>query len=114
MRSPTLSVNWPEFQFDPSHSGCNPFESIPGPSTVGHLVLDWKYVIGQNQSAAAVVGGIAYVGSDSGDFYALNASTGALVWRRHALAGGAAITSTPAVVDGAIYITAFPAVYALG
>ena len=25
---PTLFVNWPQFHFDPKHSGCNPYEFI--------------------------------------------------------------------------------------
>ena len=62
----------------------------------------WQY---QDQDAAyffstAVVNGVVYVGSyERGAFYALNANTGALLWKY--MTGGP-IPSSPAVVNNIV------------
>jgi outer membrane protein assembly factor BamB len=50
---------------------------------------------------ATVAGGIVYVGDDNGNFYAIDAATGALRWK---LATGGSVVSRPAVVDGTVYV----------
>ena len=42
-----------------------------------------------------------YVGSDDNNLYALNASTGALLWK---YATGGNVSSSPAVANGVVYI----------
>jgi len=107
----TLFVNWPQFHYDAAHTGCNPYESILGPSTVGNLALDWTYSDSQQgtYTSPAIANGVLYVGMGGGSFnnpygyaYALNASTGALLWRYQATDR---VVSPPAVANGIVYFT---------
>ena len=99
-----LFVNWPHFRYDAAQTGCNPYESILSPSTVGNLTLNWTYGNGGFFSSPAVANGIVYVGEGTmdGDGYlaAVNANTGAQIWRWNA---GAA-TRTPVVGNGTVYV----------
>jgi len=54
------------------------------------------------RSSPAIYNGIAYFGSNDNYVYALNASTGSLVWRRSV--GGAIPLSSPTYLNGIIYI----------
>jgi outer membrane protein assembly factor BamB len=47
-----------------------------------------------------VANGVVYVGSDDHNVYALNASTGALLWQ---YTTGGAVESSPAVANGVVY-----------
>ncbi|MFC6718727.1 PQQ-binding-like beta-propeller repeat protein [Natrialbaceae archaeon GCM10025810] len=53
-----------------------------------------------------IVDGVAYLGGYDGDLYAIDVSSGDLVWRtrRDELGGTLAIGSTPAYYDGALYV----------
>ena len=53
-------------------------------------------------SSPAVANGVVYVGSDDGNLYALDVSTGALLWNYTTT--GAVINSSPAVVNGVVYV----------
>jgi len=66
-----------------------------GTGTVG--TLRWSSPI-DFASSPAVANGVVYVGC--GDFCALNAGTGALLWRYHT---GSALDSPPAVANGVVY-----------
>ena len=65
----------------------------------------WTYPAGGNvvEISPAVANGVVYVSSAewSGTMYALNASTGALLWN---YSTGYYVESSPAVVDGMVYI----------
>ena len=52
-------------------------------------------------SSPAVANGVVYVGSEDNNVYALNASTGALLWK---YATGSVVTSSPAVANGVVYV----------
>ncbi len=58
-----VRTDWPQFHFDLSNTGFNPYENVLSPDTVGNLALDWKYA---NQGIIwylpAVVNGVVYVG----------------------------------------------------
>jgi outer membrane protein assembly factor BamB len=56
----------------------------------------------QLRSSPTVIGGIVYVGALDNKTYALNADTGDVIWT-YSTQGP--ITSSPAVADGAVYIT---------
>jgi len=64
-------------------------------------------------SSPAVANGVVYVGSRDRNVYALDASTGALLWNYFANQG----SSSPAVANGVVYVgTSYPSgwyVYAL-
>jgi outer membrane protein assembly factor BamB len=69
----------------------------------------WSYnTVAPAFSSPAVVNGVVYIGSDydiSGPtFFALNASTGALLWEAGPDGGGYNMTATPAVVKGVVYV----------
>jgi len=97
----TLSVNWPQFHFDPNHSGCNPYESMIGSNIVGNLTLAWEYeTIGQIEGSPVVANGMVYIGSQDYNLYALNATTGALVWKYYT---GYRADYSPAVANGIVY-----------
>lgn len=101
----TLFVNWAQFQYDAGHSGCNPYESILNPNTVGALNVKWQAGGPVAFSSSVVADGLLYVSWDtsmgnSGVFAALNANTGTLIWEK--------ITqnysfSTAAVANGIVY-----------
>jgi len=63
-------------------------------------------------SSPAVANGVVYVASEDGKLYALNASTGALLWN---YVTNRRVQGSPAVANGAVYIGSFDHnVYAFG
>jgi polyvinyl alcohol dehydrogenase (cytochrome) len=77
-----------------------------GPADLGRLKLKWAFNLGattQARSQPAVIGRYVFVGTASGDFYALDADSGCTFWWFHAasgIRGGAAIgdiAGSPAV-----------------
>ena len=71
------AYSWPMYQNDLRHSGYSP---SPGP--LGNQTL-WKYTTNDTfWTAPTIANGILYAGSDQhGSIYALNVSTGTLMWR---------------------------------
>ncbi len=55
-------------------------------------------------SSPAVWRNLVFEGSYDGEFYALNAANGRLVWR---FATGAPISGSPTVLDGIVYVSNF-------
>jgi hypothetical protein len=107
-----VRTDWAQFRFGPDHKGLNPYENVLSPATVGSLNLLWSYQTGNYVgSSPAVVNGTLYFNSADGNFYALNASTGALLW---SYPTGDQLGTSPAVVNGVVYVTAGDtAIYAL-
>ncbi len=99
----TVRADWAKFHFDLSNTGFNPYENVLSRDTVENLALNW-----QNTTASAspvVVNGVLYVGtySDNGSaLVALNASTGALLWRYPV--ADVIFNSAPAVANGVVYV----------
>lgn len=58
---------------------------------------------GNPRNSAAVDAGVVYLGASDGNVYALNATTGALLWSYNP--DGYPINSTPVVANGAVYVT---------
>jgi len=99
-------VDWPQFQFDPAHTGYNPYEVIIGPQNVNNLVLAWKYHPPNNSvgSSPSIANGVLYFGTDLGAYvYALDAETGAKLW---SASTPYAFTGTPAIAYGNVYVDA--------
>ena len=98
-------IDWPQFRFDFCHTGFNPYEFVLSPTTVGNLVLDWKYTTGSSIlfSSPAVANDVVYVGVQypDGNLYSFNASTGALLWKYKS---GNEIVSSPAVANSVVYV----------
>ena len=62
----------------------------------------WTFTAGGLVTASpAVVNGVLYVPASDGRVYALNATTGALVWQSAAIEAG---YPSPAVVGGRVYV----------
>ena len=96
-------VDWAQFRFVFCHTGFNPYEFVLSPDTVVHLGLHWRYTAGAGvDSSPAVANGRVYVGSFDSYLYALNASTGALLWRY--TTGNAISSSSPTVAKGVVYV----------
>ena len=71
------------------------------------LLTERKYGIillrGFVESAPAIANGVVYVGSDDGNLYALNATSGAKLWN-YTTSGG---TSSPAVAGSVVFVGGF-------
>ena len=86
---------WPMFHHDLNHTGYSTSAPITNYTA-------WSYATGSYVlSSPAVVGGMVYVGSDDGNVYCLNGSSGALVW---SYVTGGAVSSSPAVTNGIVYV----------
>jgi outer membrane protein assembly factor BamB len=97
-----VQTNWAQFHYSVLHKSVNPYENVLSPTTVGSIGLDWSFTTGGEiyLSAPAVANGVVYVGSTDFNLYALNSSTGALLWK-YATANG--VYSSPAVANGVVY-----------
>jgi outer membrane protein assembly factor BamB len=101
--SVTVRTNWARHGFDGNSTSFNPWENVISASNVAALGLAWIVQTGGpiGFSSPMVFGSTLYVGSHDNDLYALNASTGALVWKT---ATGGVIDSTPAISGGLVYV----------
>src|ERR1043166_5727196 len=91
-----FSQDVPMFRGDPRHTGV--YEGAGGGKLGG---LKWKFHTGGMViGSPVVVNGNVYFGSDDGNFYAVDAETGAQKW---VLEARSRIPSTPAVDGGTVY-----------
>jgi len=83
--------DWPGYLFDNGHSSNNKLATAITPANASTLVEDWSFIdpqpgAGQPNaglySSPTVVDGVVYIGSNTGNFYALNETTGAVIWQR--------------------------------
>lgn len=98
-----VQTNWAAFRFSPKHKGVNSYENVLSPTTVGQIDVDWSFLAAaESDSSPAVANGVVYFGSYDKNLYALNATTGVLLWK---YATGSPISySSPAVANGTVYI----------
>jgi outer membrane protein assembly factor BamB len=76
-----VQTNWTMFGFAQNHSHFNPYENVLSLANVSGLTLDWIAALGNIiWSSPAVVNGKVFVGCVDGKLYALNASTGRVLW----------------------------------
>ena len=89
----SAAIDWGTFGFDRSRTGYNPRETVLTPSSVRGLVLKWRYAIATKSNTQPIVasrvkmpsgqlGGIVYVGDEFGNFYAIDATAGTLIWKK--------------------------------
>ena len=105
------NTNWSQFHFSPQTGNfnlvqpdnrVNPYENVLGAGNASGLKLEWGFATSNNvDSSPAVANGVVFVGSDDGNLYALNASTGAKLW---SFATGSSVYSSPAIADGVVYV----------
>lgn len=80
------SADWPAYLDGPQHSSYNPFATSITPSNVGSLQPVWRWLpptgAGKNKlyGSPVVVGGVVYVGSYNGTFYAVSEASRAVLW----------------------------------
>jgi len=85
-------ANWPGYLFDAGHSSYNPAATAITTANVGSLAKYWRWkpaaasMAGQPSPALyaspTVYAGRVYIGTGSGDFYALDLATKTVVWKR--------------------------------
>lgn len=102
--SRTLFVNWPQYQYDGGHSGCNPYERILNPGNVQYLGTNWQWSYDIAEFGPSIVAnGILY--TMTGNYLyagigAFNAYTGEGIWGVSSQRYG---FSTPAAANGMVY-----------
>jgi outer membrane protein assembly factor BamB len=106
-----VRTDWPQFGFTPGNARQNPYENVLDVNSVTGLDLRWTFPTAiAILSTPAVAGGVLYFGSEDGNLYALNATTGRKMWNYWA----AFLTSSPAVAQGNVYFGSYDGnVYAL-
>jgi outer membrane protein assembly factor BamB len=88
----------PMFRGDSAHTG-----QLGGPAPVGHPVITWRYDSGgEITSTAAVADGLIFFTGKRGDLFSVDAASGELRWQAHL--GEYVLGSSPAVVDGSVYV----------
>ena len=88
----------PMYRGGPLHNG-----QLPGPPPRSNPRLAWRFDTGgEVYSSPAIADGIIYVASKSGFLYAIDASNGTELWR--VTVSEYVTRSSPAVVDGTVYI----------
>jgi polyvinyl alcohol dehydrogenase (cytochrome) len=101
-------ADWPMFGQNPANTANVPLAGIPSGS-VKNLKTKWTFTTGGDVSArAAVVNGVAYFPDWGGNIWAVNANSGTKIWSNqisaYGLAAGTVSRTSPAVVNGIVYI----------
>ncbi len=98
-------AGWPTYGRDSYNSRSIDDATLPDHGNVGDMTLAWRANLdGSVTGTPAVVDGRLYVGTWGKSFYALDADTGAVLWR----------TSVPSVVDGYAAVAGGLVVFANG
>jgi len=79
-----VAADWPMYLYTPAHSSYPVTETQIGPANVASLQPAWTYQAHALGGAPTVVGGAIYFGDWSGDFQAIRASDGSLIWKQYA------------------------------
>src|ERR671913_369746 len=92
------AASWPQFRGSSNLIGTTQAPLPP------KLKVLWTYETGDAiDSSAAIVGGVVYVGSATGELHAVNLADGKPKWKYKASADGIG-ESSPAVANGIVYI----------
>jgi polyvinyl alcohol dehydrogenase (cytochrome) len=97
------------FGQNPANTASNAAETGISTSTAPRLKTKWTFLTGGDVSArAAVVKGVVYFPDWGGNLWALNASTGEVIWSHqisdYGLAMGTVSRTSPTVANGILYI----------
>ncbi len=102
-------TDWPMFGQNAANTASSSAETTISTKNVSKLRLKWKFQTGGDVSArAAVVNNVAYFPDWGGNLWAVNALNGKLIWgnqfSNYGLTNPTYARSTPAVVNGVLYI----------
>ena len=80
----TTFVNWPQYLYSPDHLSANAAATGITPASAKHLTRVWQFNPATTGflSSPVVYNGVIYIGGKNGYFYALNETTGAIIWKR--------------------------------
>ena len=106
--APLTAQDWPMFGQDLTNNATASQTSITT-GNVGRLAPKWVFTTGGDVSArAAVVDGVVYFPDWGGNLWAVDANSGKKIWSHqlsdYGLAAGTAARTSPAVVNGLLYI----------
>ena len=104
------TADWPAYLLDTGHSSYNAAATSIGTGNVANLQPVWQWIepSGGNRTfwaSPTVVDGVVYIGSETGNFYAISEATQTVLWSRNfgvrpaAACGSSGITATAAVVN---------------
>lgn len=103
--------DWPTYLQNPARSSANLAETTLSVSNAKQIGVDWSTLLpGPISGSTTVVGTVSYVGSWNGYEYALNASTGKVLWKTFlgttttSACGTQGIVSSATVLDDTLYI----------
>src|SRR5215467_16249526 len=129
-RAPNL--DWPQYLHGPQHSSVSNATAF-STSNSGSVTQVWHWqppVISGKPAPAldaspTVVAGVVYIGAQSGGFYALNESTGKVIWSRQldtesnvtcparGISSTAAVLADPVTATSTVYVSGARFLYAL-
>jgi polyvinyl alcohol dehydrogenase (cytochrome) len=99
--STSANSSWTSFIYNYENSRYVQSSAINS-TNVCHLLEKWFYSAGGVTSTPTVNNGTVYFANWAGDVYALNLTTGGLIWETHL--GSGAVTGTPTIVNGSLYV----------
>ena len=101
---PGGGASWPQQGVTAAHTGYNTLETMLGVGNVGNLAQLWSFPTGAQITAPILVqSGIAYINSADGHLYAVNATTGAHVWKFQTYTSGGS-QANPAILGAHIFV----------
>ena len=126
------NLDWPQYLHGPQHSSVSAATAFtPSNAASASQVWHWQPPVITNKPAPVldasptVVAGTVYIGAQSGGFYALNGTTGAVTWSRQldtvpkatcaarGIASTAAVRPDPATGTSTVYVSGARYLYAL-
>src|SRR3989441_11823361 len=94
-----LAASWSQFRANSRLTG------VTSDAPASTLTLRWTYEAGGGiQSSAAIVDGVVYGGSLTGELLAIDLERGTLRWKYTTAEGGSIGESSPAVGGGAVFV----------
>jgi outer membrane protein assembly factor BamB len=77
-------VNWPQYLYSPGHSSDNAAATAITLANAASLTVAWQFNPATTGflSSPVVYNGVIYIGAKNGYFYALNETTGTIIWKR--------------------------------
>jgi len=117
-------INWPQFMFGPDRASSNPAAKAISPANAPNLVRKWQVSpdpptqVGQPaarfDATPVTYNRVIYVGAETGDFYALQAGTGTVLWKQFlgfvsepcgaGVASTAVVSADPATGELRVYV----------